>query len=149
MPPNSTVTSNRWIFHHFTLLATGSIALCGCFGSGDDIDRVVVSGTVTYNGAPVDDGSIRFVPKYGTSAPVSGVAIVNGQYKIEMRGGVPVGTHRVEIRSFRKLEKQYPDQPDAMVPKDQLLPDKYNVESELEREIPTGKSLTLDFSLTD
>lgn len=136
-------------FQGFILFILVGVLLCGCFGSGDDIDRVVVSGTVTYNGEPIADGQIRFVPNYGSKLPISGGPITGGNYTIKMRGGVPVGTHRVEINSFRKLEKRYPDQPEEMVPKEQLLPSKFNEESELEREVPAGRSLTLDFPLSD
>ena len=53
----------------------------------------------------------------------------------------------MEITSFRKLPKRYADTPEATVPKEQLLPKKYNTETELEQEIISGQSLTLDFPL--
>jgi len=133
----------------YSLLLVSAALLSGGCDSGGDIDRVVVRGTVTYNDEPVADGMIRFVPTYGSENPVSGGAIVDGKYEIKMRGGVPVGAHRVEINSFRKLPKPYPDMPEAMVPKEQLLPEKFNVKSELQQEIPAGKALTLDFPLRD
>lgn len=129
-------------------MALAILLLFGC-GSGDEIDRVVVSGTVTFNSEPVADGQIRFVPTYGSKLPVSGSAISAGKYSVTMRGGVPVGKQRIEINSYRKLEKRYSDQPEAIVPREQLLPARFNSASELEREIPSGKSLTLDFALTD
>ena len=104
-------------------MALAILLLFGC-GSGDEIDRVVVSGTVTFNSEPVADGQIRFVPTYGSKLPVSGSAISAGKYSVTMRGGVPVGKHRIEINSYRKLEKRYSDQPEAIVP---------------QRTTPTGK----------
>lgn len=147
MPCISMERVTRLVLPVLALVVATSIVLTGCLRGTDGVDRVVVRGTVTYNGKPVKDGNIRFVPQHGAKAPVSGGSIVNGQYEIGMRGGVPVGKHHVEITSFRKLPKRYADAPEGMVPKEQLLPKKYNTETELEQEIISGQSLTLDFPL--
>ena len=132
----------------FLLVTSLGIVGAGC-GSDSDIDRVLVSGKVTYTSQPMADGMIRFVPAKGSRLPISGGSITEGEYKITMRGGVPVGSHRVEIRSFRELPKPYPDMPDVMVPKEQLLPKKFNKQSELQREIEPDRSMTPDFALSD
>ena len=85
----------------------------------------------------------------GLPHAISGGSITEGEYKITMRGGVPGGSHRVEIRSFRKLPKPYPDMPDVMVPKEELLPKKFNKQSELQREIEPNRSMTPDFPWSD
>ena len=72
-----------------------NLILAGCGGS---LDIVPVHGTVKFNGRPIPDGQIRFVPIEDTKGPASTGNIVAGEYKIEARGGVPVGKHRIEIR---------------------------------------------------
>ncbi len=67
---------------------------------------IVVEGTITYEGETVQLGQVRFVPIDGTQGPASHSAIVDGKYKIEARGGVPVGRHRVEVAALRKTGRQ-------------------------------------------
>ena len=77
------------------------ILTTGCGGSGGDVERSEVSGSVTYKGQPIEEGLIRFVPEKGTAGPVSAAPIANGKYTIDAKGGVPVGTHRVEIEAYQ------------------------------------------------
>ena len=72
-----------------------NVLLIGC---GGGLDVVPVHGTVNLNGKPIPDGEIRFVPIEDTKGPASVGNIVAGEYKIDARGGVPVGKHRIEIR---------------------------------------------------
>jgi hypothetical protein len=79
--------------------------LAGC---GPEGSTKIVYGTVTYDGQPVETGKVRFVPIDGTSGPASMSPISNGEFRIEARGGVPIGRHRVEVdarqRTGRKVE---------------------------------------------
>lgn len=59
-------------------IACASVLVSRGCGSNDDIDRVVVSGRVTYRDEPVADGTIRFVPTYGLKLPISCGAISSG-----------------------------------------------------------------------
>ena len=121
-------------------------ALSGCGKSGG-LERVAVSGGVTYQGEPVLDGQIRFVPKAGTKAPVTIEPVRDGQYNTETTGGVPVGSFQVMIRSYDPNEP-VPMGPGAP-PRTQFLPAKYNVQSVLELEVESGQSsLSNDFHLT-
>ena len=119
--------------------------MAGCSG-GDGIDRVTVSGKVTFDGQPVSEGQIRFAPKPGTTAPVSIAAIENGLYSFDGYKGVPVGSHLVEIRAYN------PDEPAPRNPgeksRTQLIPEKYNSKSELDITVSSGSgSVTKDFDL--
>ncbi len=80
--------------HAFLLLAAGA-CVCGCGPSGPE--RVAVTGTVTYQGKPIEQGSIRFVPTGETKGPATGTTIKQGKYEASAKGGVLVGTQRVEI----------------------------------------------------
>jgi hypothetical protein len=127
--------------------------LAGCGDRGPQ--RVAVSGTVTFNGKPLADGTIRFVPTATASSPVAGADIKDGKYTADIRGGVPVGTQRVEIEAYRvdprATKPGMPAPPMARgVPRIQYIPKRYNVDSQLSMTIePGSKIITKDFDLTD
>jgi hypothetical protein len=120
-------------------------------------ERVIVSGKVTYKGKPVENGAIRFVPAGKSSMPTAGAYIVNGQYVAESQGGIPVGAHKVQIEAYSVIRSQNPSMRGSPASRllgdkrgDQYLPDKYNVNSELEITLPPGSGkFTKDFDLTD
>ena len=60
----------------------------GCGG-----DATVISGTVTYEGKPVDNGAITFLPVDGRG-PSAGGPIVNGNYRV---AGLKPGEKIVQI----------------------------------------------------
>ena len=88
---------------HLLLLLLSAVPLAA--GCGGGIERVKMSGKVTYMDQPVVDGMIRFVPKAGTEMPLTIEPIRAGQYDTSTSGGVPVGTYRVEIFAY------HPDDP--------------------------------------
>ena len=84
--------------------------------------------------------------------------IGQGQYRITARGGVPVGTHRVEVQAFRPIPGAKPyteeeadgewDIQPGDLPKEQFLPAKYNRASTMEVTIESGqRAVTKDFDL--
>lgn len=119
----------------------------GC-GHRSKLERVFVSGKASYAGQPIEIGQIRFIPAESTRAPITVENIRNGTYNTESSGGVPVGTHRVEIKMFDSEEyKNAPRVPGSPGLK-QLLPPKYNRESELTFEVPSGSgSIEHDYTL--
>jgi hypothetical protein len=125
--------------------------LVGC-QSSSELERVVVSGNVTYNGEPIEYGVIQFRPMDGTKGPSSSTEIVKGRYKMAAKGGVPVGRHQVVIQAFRG-EFSDPNDPGTAlsdVPAGpQFLPEKYNRQTELEFEaLPSSSEVQQDFPLT-
>ena len=120
-------------------------SLHGC-GRGDGIQRVTVSGSVTFRGQPVEVGQIRFVPESGTAAPLVTEPIADGRYATSTSGGVAAGHYRVEIRAFDSSA------PKPMGPGDppwpQLLAEKYNARSQLTANVESDeREKTLDFHL--
>ena len=126
-----------------TLLATAG----GCGAADDGPERAIVTGKVSYDGRPVENGEIRFVPADGTTGPVSGGPIRDGMYRAEGRGGVPLGTHRVEIQAFRPDPQAAVDPLSGDRPAEQYLPEKYNRNSTLEATVEAGGEQTIDFNL--
>ena len=127
---------------HGILGATLVFVLSGC-GGKSGIDRVVLSGEVTYSGQPVLYGEIRFVPTKETTAPLTVTLIKQGRYDTSPSKGVPVGSHIVEIKGYPADYAKVRPGPFAPPP-NQLLPEKYNTKSTLTLELPAGSSSTQD-----
>jgi hypothetical protein len=118
----------------------------GC-GRKSEIEKVVVSGTVTKGGKPIEKGRITFFPVKGTSGPVSGAEIRKGTYRADGNGGVPVGTHRIEFHEVTVDPKRDPTLPPPMV-ENNILPARFNTKSNLELTVPVGSpSLQKDYDL--
>ena len=81
------------------LTTSATLVLIGC-GTDDGLGkRFPVSGTVTYNGTPLEKGSISFVPEDPKGLGASG-AIENGSYTMSTGGnsdGVRAGKYNVTI----------------------------------------------------
>jgi hypothetical protein len=139
-------------------LACSAVAfslLAGCGGDRGP-ERAVVSGIVTFRGKPVRDGTVRFVPTAGSNVPTAGASIADGRYKADGHGGVPVGTHKIQVEAFRKAP--LPLKPGAVAPRyyddggvpEQFIPARYNSNTQLEIVIPPGSAeITKDLVLTD
>lgn len=82
------------------LVASGALVMISCGGGDDGLGkRYPVSGTVTYNGSPLEKGSISFVPDDPKGLGGSG-SIENGAYTMSTGGngdGVQVGKYKVTI----------------------------------------------------
>jgi hypothetical protein len=74
------------------LMIVGFCCYAGCSKSGS------LSGVVTYNGEPVESGSIRFDSADG-SGPGFGAQVVNGKY---VSGKVRFGQHVAHVRGVTK-----------------------------------------------
>ena len=132
-----------WL-HLATLFAVG---LAGCGGGpGDEVKRVVVSGKVIKGGQPLSKGRITLYPIAGTKAPTSGAEIKDGAYLIDAKGGVPVGTHRVEVHEF-EVKQNIPGRPAALDVENNILPEKYNSKSKLEIKVDAGEPIVKDIDL--
>ncbi|MEO2049224.1 MAG: hypothetical protein ABGX16_21910 [Pirellulales bacterium] len=85
------------------LIIFSFLFLAGC-GSTDG--PRIVYGRVTVGNDIPDTGEVRFMPVEGTRGSVNVALIVNGEYRIEGRGGVPLGNYRIEIIAKQKTGKQ-------------------------------------------
>lgn len=72
------------------------LLVLGCHSS--DSQRVEVHGRVTYQGNPVQHGSIVFHPSRDGKGPAAGVAITNGKYSLSADRGPTTGPHDVELK---------------------------------------------------
>jgi hypothetical protein len=115
-------------------LLLASLLLAGCDGD----NRVVVKGTVQFDGKPIADGSINFVPNDGKSQTAGG-AIKEGKYSVR----VPVGPMKITISEPKVVGKKKlydtPDSPERPIMAESL-PAKYadRDKTELEYEVKPG-----------
>lgn len=133
-----------------TLLLGLSFSLTGCGSTESGPERVIVSGKVTFNGEPVPQGEIWFLPAAGRQAPQAGAIITEGLYRVENKGGVPIGSCLVKITADRPeiKVKIVADGGPEEIPTMQYLPVRYNEKTELTAEIESrSEPIQIDFDL--
>jgi hypothetical protein len=123
------------------------IAVAGCSGREyEGAKRYPLSGKVTYDGEPIDFGSISFLPEAGDRP--SGGLIENGTYSVPEPKGANAGQHRVEIR-WRKMTNRKvrdPDSGEMYDERKEALPKRYHEDSELTADV-SAKQTKFDFDL--
>ncbi len=100
----------------------------GC-KSGDG--KVDVSGTVTFNGKPVEEGTIQFVHTADTADTVT---ITDGKYATR----IPPGSKKVAVHAYRKTGEFLRDPTDKQSGYpvvSNYIPAKFNDQSELTAEV--------------
>jgi hypothetical protein len=114
-------------------------------GCGAPTDKHEVAGHVTLDGVAISTGSIRFVPseETGTSA---GTTIEQGEYLIPGEKGLRVGKYRVVISAADSSVPEVSVQGQAPVARE-LVPPRYNINSELQAEVTEEGENRFDFSL--
>jgi hypothetical protein len=104
------------------LLVLGAFALVGCGGP----TTVTISGKVTFDGQPVEQGLISFQDVEGKVGPAEN-AITNGEYKVT---DMPRGMKKVVITGSRKIGERpaYAGDPNSpMIPiTESYIPAKFN-----------------------
>jgi len=109
--------------------------------------KPVVKGRVTLDGNPVESGMVQFFPEDNKNPSGKPGKIENGTYTAV---GVPVGKMRIVINApivvGKKKASDLPESPmiDEMK---ESIPDKYNTNSTLFRDIEPGVNV-FDFELT-
>lgn len=150
----------------FVGLVTAALLIVSMAGCGDGGPSVYpVTGTVTYNGAPVENAQVTFIPEAG--APGIGQTDAAGKYTISTRGknGAVLGANKVTVTKISTAASTMPANPtpedmmkaaqEANAPttkSEQMLPNKYGTafSSGLTAEVTTDESANVfDFELTD
>jgi hypothetical protein len=114
------------------------IATVGCGQQGPA--TYPVEGTVTFDGEPITEGDILFIPDDSTLAPEGGM-IKAGRYHMRAKAGV----NRVEIRALdiRPDTEWVMGSPVA----DQMIPAQYNNTSQLTARVTPDGENRFDFDL--
>lgn len=134
-------------------IALACLALCLFAGCSDEAgDRQEISGEVSFQGAPLETGSIEFLPLHTGESDVvtkSGAPITGGKYSIPRLQGLVPGRYRVSITS---APQHPPDEvgglpgPSGPSPPDRIPPE-YNIHSNLEVTVTASESNTFDFDI--
>ncbi|MBI3467624.1 MAG: carboxypeptidase regulatory-like domain-containing protein [Planctomycetes bacterium] len=129
-------------------LCLSGVLLSGC--GGDPLGRHAISGTVTLDGAPVENGTISFQPvDQGTTS--SGTAFTGGTYSLSQENGLPVGKYLVTINAPKPGTGGTPS-PDALPgdplpPPQELIPPEWNVKSDQTIEVKEGGPFEFNFEI--
>jgi hypothetical protein len=111
-----------------------AICLAGCGPAGK---RRAVSGTVTFQGKPIDNGHISFLSTAEHPGPVAGALIRDGHFSIPAEMGLEPGTYRVSISYVKGVGERTPEQiaAGASTPGKELIPEEFNTKSWLTAEV--------------
>ena len=107
-------------------------------GCSESTTHGVIKGKVTLDGQPLKEGTVRFVPMDDDSQ-TSSAAIADGEFVAT----VPVGKVRIQYSAPKLMGKQKMYETEASPSVDvfgELLPERYNVRSELELTVEPGKN---------
>lgn len=136
--PTHVVSSRRFQAGVGSLLAALTIVLAAGCGDG----TYPVRGTVTFDGQPVPEGTISFVPDDPALAPDAG-PIEDGRFNVFVKPG----PKRVEIRASRPVQFPDPNDPDAAALREDYIPARYNSSTELTAEVTAGGGNEFTFDL--
>ena len=137
-----------------SMLGVAALLLAsGCSGGGDGLPREAVSGVVTLDGKPLARGMIQFRPADSGAAPgpsVGGGSVVeDGRFSIPRESGLVPGSYKVSINA----SSDDPSTPTKgrVVRKaglaKELIPPKYNSNTELAVDVKEGNARDLKFDL--
>jgi hypothetical protein len=108
-------------------------------GCGDGPKTYKVTGAVTWQGTPVADGQINFLPADGSVHPAT-AKIANGRYEAR----VPAGSMKVEVYAERDLGFNKAMNQNV---KESYIPPEYNALSTLTLDVQPNDANTADFHL--
>ena len=137
----------------------GCAMVVGCGGPAGDPNRpatVVVTGTVTHNGQPVEGATVAFLPKVPSDPGASGRTDASGKFTLtafEPGDGAVPGSYLVTVVKT-EIEGGAVEQEDStaapVMPKS-LIPERYNNPqgSGLTAEVKDGEANEFTFELKD
>ena len=116
-------------------LAMGMLTLAGC-GSGNGLDTVPIKGEVTYNGKPLTEGTVAYLPvKPGTGRSANGPIGPDGTFSMTTQqrdDGVVKGEYNIVIYAYAPHpgEPQTREEHEAMakaggIKRGYVIPEKY------------------------
>ena len=113
----------------------------GCSGGTSS-----VQGSVSYDGQPIQNGTITMIPTGGEGAKKVGTQIVDGKYQMTSELGPAPGSYKVEIHWKKPTGKKYKSDAGEFDVVEEGLPAKYHAETSLTTVIKSGAN-KIDFNL--
>ncbi|HPM82871.1 MAG TPA: carboxypeptidase-like regulatory domain-containing protein [Candidatus Anammoximicrobium sp.] len=118
-------------------------------GCGQDTGgRLGLSGTVRFQGAPLQTGTIEFASS--DAKQLTGSTITDGKYSVPADKGLPPGKYTVRISAAQDAgaAPAGPPGPESMTQQAKaLIPPQYNVESTLSADVTEDGNNVFDFDL--
>ncbi|MEZ6122345.1 MAG: hypothetical protein R3C49_04095 [Planctomycetaceae bacterium] len=133
------------VFSTILTPVAGLLMLAGCGGGSDGPALYEVSGTVTWNGAPLSQGDIIFRASDGKGNSYA-AKIANGAYTAKCEPG----PKQVEITSIQEVPgKTREDNPGEIVAvTEQVIPEQFNTKTGLKTDVAANDDNVADFDLT-
>jgi hypothetical protein len=127
-------------------ISLGLVLSAGC-NTKSPTGRYTVSGAVTFQGKPLEQGTIEFAPEGGGAA--SGTVITGGAYTVPERQGLRPGSYQVRIYSSDTAASEpapeFPGQPTRVAK--ERIPAQYNSKSTLTAKVQEGGSNQFNFDI--
>lgn len=127
-----------------------SLAVASCGPSGPK--RYAVTGVVKYKGQPIPNGTITFTPEDPALKSAGGAAVKDGRFEVPQAAGLYAGKYRVSV-NYPDPKRTPPTPKEGEAPGESgrevadLLPAKYNRETELRAEVTADGPNDLTFDL--
>lgn len=147
--------------NYWGILAISLAVFSGCSADSDKRPkRVPVTGTITYNGNPLPNAAIGFIPSGAGANAATGSTNGSGKYTLTTfttnDGAIP-GKYEISISAVIDENRNpdgtqiYSDEDPRWKPPKSSIPVRYNdpKKSELTAEVVAGKANLFDFSLKD
>jgi len=118
-------------------------------GCGDTEGRFSLSGTVTYDGQPINNGNIGFIVAGSSTGKSVGADVIDGHYEIPRHEGPQAGAYKVMIYAERPSGRKIEAEEGSTEMIDQLvqyIPDVYNDRTTLTIELSSDRD-DLNFDL--
>lgn len=129
------------------------IIACGLPGCGPGpTNRIMVHGKVTYQGQPVESGTILFSPTTEGQYQANGV-IEDGEYLIDADYGPSLGTYKIRIDGFRatgqstELGPLHAADNGSVEELEPYIPVEFNSQTTLSVDISAQNAAALNFEL--
>ncbi|QDV59109.1 carboxypeptidase regulatory-like domain-containing protein [Rosistilla oblonga] len=134
----------------FLVTVALTLMISGC--GPDTGGRVGVTGTVTFQGQPLDSGNIQFDAVDGSG--MTGAAITDGKYSVPAETGVIPGEYTVRVSKAgddaaapKPVAGEAPGDPGAFSPREEMIPEEYNLQSKLTTQLTADKANVYDVDI--
>ena len=129
----------------------GVALVAGC-DTGDMGGRLPISGNVTFQGSPLDQGTIEFKSTGEGPAAFTGAMIKGGSYEVPAEQGLAPGTYSVKISSVAGDPSapvpEMPGMPEDGAPAaEERIPAEYNTESTQQVTVTGDGANKFDFDI--
>jgi hypothetical protein len=140
----------RWWPGVVVVCCVGVASTVGC-KKADTGGRLAVSGTVKFQGSPLDQGTIEFTSSGGGPTVFTGGMIKDGSYSVPAEKGLPPGTYRVKISSVAggaAPAEEMPGMPaEGAAPPEERIPAEYNSATTQEVTVTSDGPNKFDFDI--